>query len=71
MTTFKTLRDIRRFIADQPIDLSQYIDEDDLYDNVARDLLNYLEEKYNWIFGQELPEFSDADFWNLFKPYEK
>lgn len=71
MNTFKTLRDIRRFVSDQPIDLSQYIDEDDLYDGVARDLLDYLEQNYNWFFGNELPNYSDKDFWNLFKRYEK
>lgn len=63
------MNDIYRFISDQPFDSDQYIDEICTY--VAEDLKSYLEKSYKWKFGDELPEYPDEDFWDLFRPYEK
>ena len=73
MSTYNSYIDIYRYISEQAVnvDLSCYTYVyDDLVDCVAGDYLDLLRDKYNWFYGQELPEISEEEFWDLFKPYE-
>ena len=72
MKRINSFQDLKRYISDQPLcDLELYIDYDKLVENVAEDLEHLLKTKHNFEYGQECPEISDDEFWDLFKPYEK
>ena len=69
MNTFKSMSDIRQYISDQPLDNPELYQEDYI-ELVAWELRNYL-FNLDWEYGEELPEISSEDFWDLFKIAEK
>jgi hypothetical protein len=71
MTTYNSIRDIRRYVSDctHTIDPSQYIEYEQLLDNVTHDLIHYIRQK-GWSWGESF-DISEEEFWDLLKPYEK
>ena len=74
MKTFlQSVSDVRRAVSNQleNYDLSCYrLPYDELLEQVTDDLIEFLKGlHFQW--GDEMPETSDEDWENLFKPYEK
>jgi len=62
------MSDIKRFISDQPLETSFYVE--DYVELVSECYLTLLEEKgFTW--GNEIPHVSDDEFWDIFKFFEK
>lgn len=68
-----TVRDLRRYVSDMTagVIMSCYTCEyDELVDAVSESLRKLLRSK-GFKMGDELPEISDEEFWDLFLPFLK
>jgi len=68
-----SLNDLRQYVSSmsEGLDAKQYMyDYDDLVEAVTIGL-NAILAGRNFKWGNELPEISDNEFWDLFKKYEK
>ncbi len=66
-------REFRREIAkmSESVDAAQYrYDFEDLIDNVSEDLM-YEAQAKGFKYGDDMPEFTDKEFWEAFKNYDK
>lgn len=67
--TYNSMKDIENYISDQPLDdVAQYSDD---YVETVSGLYYALLETKGWSFGEELPEVTEDEFWDLFKYAEK
>lgn len=64
-----TIEDFEKYVSDQPI-FDERMYRDDYIERVARDLYEYCRDEHDFVFGQEIPDVDDKDFWNMFKIYE-
>ncbi len=73
MNQINTFTDLKQWVSDQllNIDPSQYIEFDVLVENVASDLMSLFKEKYDFKYGQEIPNFKEDFFIDICSPYEK
>lgn len=69
-----TLNDLRREVSESfvQIQIDCYsLSYDDLLESITHDYLELLRDKFDFKWGDEIPEIEADEWWNLFKKYDK